>query len=188
MASTLCRPRCALKLIERVPQQNIYLRKRNKSQDPLLWTKSKIWPCECSSRATPCKVDPLTHPDEQLTRPTVNLKPKSNHPPFFNIWKNQIKSAAGVCACLWLGNMLNSGITINCDEFSFLSFFLFFPSFLFFWHLSRAAVCTLGMSPLSLFLHFRLSLTDTHTHTQTHAHTGGWGWERQSSDNPIRTN
>lgn len=114
MASALCRPRCALKLIERVPQQIIYLRKRNKSRDPLLWTKSKIWPCECSTCATPCKVDPLTHPDGQLTHPTVNLKPKSRHPPFFNIWKNQIKKCSGyVCmfmvreyAWLWNNNHL----------------------------------------------------------------------------------
>lgn len=176
MASALCRPRCALKLIERVPQQIIYLRKRNKSQDPLLWTKSKIWPCECSTCATPCKVDPLTHPDEQLTHPTVNLKPKSSHPPFFNIWKNQIKSAAGMCACLWLGNMLDSGITITCDDF--------------FWHQSRAAVCHPGYISLLSPFFFCLFLLRTHTHseTHTHTHTRGWGWERQSRDNPIRTN
>lgn len=151
MASALCRPRCALKLIERVPQQIIYLRKRNKSQDPLLWTKSKIWPCECSTCATPCKVDPLTHPDEQLTHSTVNLKPKSSHPPFFNIWKNQIKSAAGMCACLWLGNMLDSGITITCDEF-----------------LAPEQSCRL----LPWVYRFPLSLSFSDTHTHAHAHQG----------------
>lgn len=150
MASALCRPRCALKLIERVPQQIIYLRKRNKSQDPLLWTKSKIWPCECSTCATPCKVDPLTHPDEQLTHPTVNLKPKSRHPPFFNIWKNQIKRAAGMCACLWLGNMLDSGITITCDGF--------------FGTREELPFATLGISPLCLSLFFCLPLTHTYTY------------------------
>lgn len=163
MASALCRPRCALKLIERVPQQIIYLRKRNKSQDPLLWTKSKIWPCECSTRAAPCKVDPLTHPDEQLTRPTVNLKPKSSHPPFFNIWKNQIKKKCGGYVCMFMVRELAWLWNNNHLWWIFLA-----PE-------QKLPFATLGIflsvSP-SFFLSFFFS--DTRTRTRTHT-PGVWG-------------
>lgn len=68
-----------------------------------------------------------------------------------------------MCACLWLGNMPDSGITITCDEF--------------FGTRAELPFATLGISPL--FPSFFRSFSDTHTYTRARA--PGVGGERDKA-------